>query len=360
MLFNAGIKLTFVKKMEGIAMNKTKLKILPLAVFSFLSAILAAANVFAATYGVFTKVAVNVPGSFSSVVNKVESALNSANWNVVGTTDLSLPKGDIHKSTVIVATNGVYDKYMVDNGNNPVSAFGLPLRVAVYTTPTQGTVVSMVNLPALARTFSGNSYVNYAIKINNMLKHTIMDAVGGKHSNLQYGPMLSGRFPVGIGGGTFPTGSVVQISNYSGSTNSNLRGIAKLLKAGIINYGGKWHIVYEISKPSIGFIEFGVTRNSTESLAIRLASGIRTTPAYKNPAIDHSPAFPIEILVYRDGIYTNVALLDEMWRMKYYFADVGTGAFIKHMGMVAFLENVGVPGLIQSSLKLMILYGLAA
>lgn len=339
---------------------QVKLKILSFTIFGFLLTLLMAVNVFAATYGVFTQVAVNVQGRFSSVVHKVESALNDASWTVVGTTNLSLPKGDMHKSTVIVANNGVYDRYMVDNGNNPVSAFGLPLRVAVYTTPTQGIVVSMVNLPTLARTFSGNSYVGYAIKVNNMLKHAIRESVGGSPSNLQYGPMMSGRFPVGIAGGTFPAGSVVQIANYSGSTNSNLSGIANLVKAGIKYNTGKWRIIYEISKPSIGFVEFGVTRNSTEKLTIRLDSGISATPAYKNPAIDHSPAFPIEILVYRDGIYTNVALLDEMWRMKYYFYDVGMGAFIKHMGMVAFLENVGVPGLIQNSLKWMILYGLAA
>lgn len=324
-------------------------KLLLILVLGFLSVFIGSVNVFAATYGVFTQVAVNVPGNLSSVVNKVKSALNSANWNVVGTTNISLPKGDTHKAIVIVATNSVYDKYMVDNGSYPASAFGLPLRVAVYTTPTQGIVVSMLNLPALARTFSGNSYVGYAIEVNNMLKHTIRDAVGGSSSGLQYGPMRSGRFPGGIGGGSFP-GSIDQISNYSGSSNSNLRGVAQLIKAGIGRNNGRWRLVYEISKPSIGFIEFGVARNSTERHSIGIDSGARATSSYKNPGIDHSPSFPIEILVYRDGNYTDVSILGEMWRMKYYFADAGMLAFMTHMGM---------PGSIQGSLKEMILYGLA-
>ncbi|MCL4542666.1 MAG: hypothetical protein M1458_02820 [Deltaproteobacteria bacterium] len=324
-------------------------KLLLIMVLGFLSVFGGSVNAFAATYGVFTQLAVNVPGSPSSIVNKVKSALNSVHWNVVGTTAMSLPKGDTHKAIVIVATNSVYNKYMVDNGSNPAAAFGLPLRVAVYTTPTQGTVVSMLNLPALARTFSGDSYVKYAIEVNNMLKNTIRGAVGGSVSNQQYGPMRSGRFPGGIGGGSFP-GSISQISNYSGSTNSNLRGVAKLVETGISHNSGRWRLVYEISQPSIGFIEFGVTRNSTERHAVAIDSGVRATSAYRNPGIDHAPSFPIEILVYRDGKYTDVSMLGEMWRMKYYFSDAGILAFMTHMGM---------PGSIQGSLKQMVLYGLA-
>ena len=326
-------------------------KLLLTLALGFLFVLIGSVNVFAATstYGVFTQVAVNVPGDIPSVVHNIKSALNHADWKVVGTTNISLPKSDTRKAIVIAATNNVYNKYVVDNGSNPAAAFGLPLRVEVYTTPAQGIVVSMVNLPALARTFSGNPYVDYAIKVNNMLKHAIRGAVGGTPSNLQYGPMRSGRFPGGIGGGSFP-GSIDQISNYSGSTNSNLRGVAKLVETGISHNTGGWRLVYEISKPSIGFIEFGVTRNSTERHSIEIDSGARATSTYKTPGIDHGASFPIEILVYRDGNYTDVSILGEMWRMKYYFADAGMLAFMTHMGM---------PGSIQGSLKQMILYGLA-
>ena len=330
-------------------MNRVKLKLLLLPVFVFLSALLISKNVFAANYGVYTKVAVNVPGSISSVAQKVESALNSHKWTVIGKFNTALPAGDSYASTVIVATNGVYDKYMADNGNYPLGAFGLPLRVAVYSTPNQGVVVSMLNLPALARTFSGNSYVNYAVEVNNYLKTAIRDAVGGTPSDAQYGPIRSGRFPGGIGGGSFP-GSVDQITNYSGSSNSNLLGVADLLLKGIEHNNGGWRLVYKIEKPSIGFIELGVTRNSTEKHSIEIDSGSRATSSDKFPGIDHSPAYPVEILIYRDGNYTDISILGEMWRMKYYFADAGMMAFMSHMGM---------PGSIQGSLKQMILYGLA-
>ncbi len=326
-----------------------KLKLLFSLVFAFLSVFLIANSVFAADYGVFTNVAVNVPGSISSVTQKVESALNAHNWKVIGRFNTSLPSGDSYHSTVIVATDSVYDKYMVDNGNYPLGAFGLPLRVAVYTTPNQGIVVSMVNLPALARTFSGNSYVAYAVEVNNYLKSIIREAIGGTPSNTQYGPMRTGRFPGGIGGGSFP-GSVDQISNYSGSTDSNLLGVADLVLKGIGRNNGGWHLVYKIEKPSIGFIEIGVTRNSTERHSIEIDSGARATSSDKFPGIDHSSSYPVEILIYRAGNYTDVSILGEMWRMKYYFADAGMMAFMTHMGM---------PSSIQGSLKQMILYGLA-
>ena len=303
----------------------------------------------ATTYGVFTNVAVNVGGSYSSVVGKVKNALNNIGWNVVSVKRISLPKGDSHISTVVVANNKSYDAYMTDNGKNPVAAFGLPLRVSVYTTPTQGTVVSMVNLPAIARTFSGNSYISYAAKINNKIKSAISAAVGGTASNTQYGPMRAGRFPGGVGGGSFP-GSVVVVQNYSGSTNANLEGVAALVKKGIQINKSRWHYAYEINDPSSGFIELGLTRNSTERHSITIDSGVRATKTYKNPGIDHSSAFPVEILVYRDGNYTNIGILGEMWRMKYYFSDAGMWAFMQHMGM---------PGSIQGSLKKLILYGTA-
>ena len=115
-------------------------------------------------------------------------------------------------------------------------------------------------------------------------------------------------------------------------------------------FDGGWHLVYKIEKPSIGFIEIGVTRNSTERHSIEIDSGARATSSYKFPGIDHSPAYPVEILIYRSGNYTDVSILGEMWRMKYYFADAGMLAFMTHMGM---------PSSIQGSLKQMILYGLA-
>ena len=261
---------------------KLKLKPLLLLVSVFLSVFLIAENAFAADYGVFTKVAVNVPGSISSVAQKVESALNSHKWTVIGKFNTALPAGDSYNSTVIVATSGVYDKYMADNGNYPLGAFGLPLRVAVYTTPNQGVVVSMVNLPALARTFSGNSYVKYAAEVNSYLKSAIREAVGGTPSNSQYGPMRTGRFPGGIGGGSFP-GSVDQISNYSGSADSNLLGVANLVLQGVKHNTGGWHLVYNIERPSIGFIEIGVTRSSTERHSIEIDSGARATSTDKFP-----------------------------------------------------------------------------
>jgi len=329
-------------------MRKLLPKLILTFVFGLIFIVSGSQKTYAASYGVFTQIAVNVPGSYSSVVSKVKGALNNAGWKTAGISGISLPKGDMHKSTVIVATNGVYNKYMVDNGNAPIGAFGLPLRVAVWTTPNQGTVVGMVNLPMLAKTFSGNSYVPYALKMNNKLKSVIRKAVGGTPSNTQGGAMRSGRFPGGIGGGSFP-GSVDVVANYSGSTNANLEGVAYLVKKGIKMNTGRWHFVYEINDPSIGFIEIGVSRGSTESHSISIDSGARATSTYKNPGIDHSTAFPIEIVVYRNGNNTNVGILGEMWRMKYYFSDAGMWAFMTHMGM---------PGSVQGSLSKMILKGI--
>ncbi len=328
-----------------VSLRKTVLTLsLSLAVIVCFSA-----NAFSAKYGVYTNVSVNVPGSVHSIANKVESALNANGWDVIGSFNVAVPAGDMQKGIVIVATNHVYNRYMVANGVNPVAAFGIPLRVEVFTTPNQGTVVSMVNLPAISRTFSGNSYVNYAVEVGGSIKGIIRNAVGGTASDENYGPIRSGRFPGGIGGGSFP-GSVDSVQNYSGSSDSNLAGVAKLVMQGIKHNTGHWHLAYKINDPQDGFIEFGIYKNNVTRESISIDSGARATASYKYPGIDHASAYPIEILVYRNGQYTDVSVLGEMWRMKYYFADAGMWAFMTHMGM---------PGAIEGSIKKMILYGLA-
>lgn len=299
---------------------------------------------------VYTRIAVNVPGPFKSVVGEVSKSLGLNGWKVAGSFEASLPSGDNNRGVVIIADNQAYDAKMTSGGKYPLGAFGLPLRVAVYTTPNNGTVVSMVNLPVLARTFSGDSFAGYAAKVSAKLRKIIIKAVGGTPSNAGYGPKRKGRFPSGLGGGSFP-GSVVLLQDYTGSTDSNLRGVANLVRYGIEHGHTRWFHVYEIDRPQLGFIEFGVGAHIVTRDTIKIVSHSKATSGYKYPGIDHIPAYPIEILVYRNGKYTNVSILNEMWRMKYYLADAG---------ILAFVEFFALPGDVQSSLKSMIMIGLGS
>ena len=57
------------------------------------------------------------------------------------------------------------------------------------------------------------------------------------------------------------------------------------------------------------------------------------------PGIDHVSAFPIEVIVYRDGGQVKVATLDGMYRMKVYFEDAGMWAFMKNMRMPGQIQG---------------------
>jgi len=59
------------------------------------------------------------------------------------------------------------------------------------------------------------------------------------------------------------------------------------------------------------------------------------------PRLARAAAYPIEVVVAREGQTVRVRLVDVMYRMKLYFEDAGK----------AFMTNMGMPGAIQDELK---------
>ena len=53
----------------------------------------------------------------------------------------------------------------------------------------------------------------------------------------------------------------------------------------------------------------------------------------KCPGLAHAGAYPIEVVVRRDGNSVKIQCVDAMYRMKMYFEDAGKWAFMKNMGM---------------------------
>jgi hypothetical protein len=144
----------------------------------------------------------------------------------------------------------------------------------------------------------------------------------------------SGAIP-GMGGGTFPE-KVIPVA----ASTAPLAGMADALKKGMSGKDG-WHVVYS-SQPSADVVIVGVTNLKAEGRAFGIAGEKRASKANGCPGIDHAPAFPIELLLYKRGGSNSVQLLKEMWRMKLYFQDAGNWAFMKNMAM---------PGDIQSEIE---------
>jgi len=85
----------------------------------------------------------------------------------------------------------------------------------------------------------------------------------------------------------------------------------------------------------------GVTGEAMESRAFQIvgsgSDGSRDGLAC--PGIDHASAFPLELVIARDGDRVRVRLIDAMFRMKMYFEDAGKVKFAANMRMPGSIEN---------------------
>ncbi len=104
----------------------------------------------------------------------------------------------------------------------------------------------------------------------------------------------------------------------------------------------KWRIVGEVKSPDSKAVLFGITRPRTEGLSFDIAGSSREDEHNKCPGLDHSAAYPIEVLVIKENGGISVYTPREMFRMDMFFWDAGMGAFMNHMSMPGILdESIG-------------------
>ena len=112
--------------------------------------------------------------------------------------------------------------------------------------------------------------------------------------------------------------------------------------------GGKdscegWKIITKIEINSAFY--FGITNDYTENRTTKINSDFRSDGKVDEapfPGIDHTPAHPMEIIVYNDGRKVNAIQYGQMWRMQLYYWDSGYAAFAKY---------TMVPGIISGSIN---------
>jgi hypothetical protein len=118
--------------------------------------------------------------------------------------------------------------------------------------------------------------------------------------------------------------------------------------------GEKWglHLAYEVALPDYETVVFGTTGTplDTKSFYIVGAGSSESREDFKFPGLAHAAAYPIEVVVTKQGNEVKVRLMHIMYRMKMYFEDAGKWVFMKNMGM---------PGSIQDEIKAQLQSGLA-
>lgn len=141
-----------------------------------------------------------------------------------------------------------------------------------------------------------------------------------------------------MGGGDF-LDKIVVIHESRDATDQTLRKTADNVKKGILSNKKGYRLIYTLDLAEQGVVIYGVTRSTMEGRAFKIAGERRSSNSYRFPGIDHAAAFPIEVIVYKDGGKVKAVTLDEMYRMKLYFEDAGKWAFMKNMRMPGEIED---------------------
>ena len=132
---------------------------------------------FASEYGVYVKVIERAKGSFDEVSSKVEAALKSAGWEVLGAYNTGVPEGCKFRSRVIVFSSPAYAKSIMSTGVK--AAFALPLRAGIYEDES-GINVAVVNPASINRTIIHETKLNdLSLSSINSVVDAIAKAVPG-------------------------------------------------------------------------------------------------------------------------------------------------------------------------------------
>jgi uncharacterized protein (DUF302 family) len=285
----------------------------------------------AGDFGVYVKVVEKVEGTFDDSVKAAADALEGRGWRVLASYESGVKKGCGFRAHNIVVHSAEYAGKVMSHG--PLSAFALPLRVGVYEDE-KGINIAFLNPASINRTVLGDGVGEEMSRAAmKELSDIISSAVKGSVVNEQIGEMRSGGKVGGMGGGDFLK-KVEEI--YSGEDFGET---ARKVKDGILSNEKGWKLIYALPLEGLDAVIYGLTEAETEAKAFDIAGEKRSSKDYRCPGIDHAPAFPIEVVLYKDGGAVKVVILDEMYRMKVYFQDAGNWAFMKNMGMPGRIEK---------------------
>ncbi|UCH81730.1 MAG: hypothetical protein JSW20_03685 [Nitrospiraceae bacterium] len=287
-------------------------------------------------YGVYIKVVEKVQGSFDEVSSVVEEGLKKSGWKILGSHDTGVPEKCGFRSRAIYFSSEEYAVSILKNGVNAV--FALPLRAGIYEDE-KGINITIVNPPSIKRTIIDETGMDeYSLAIAKAIVETIAGSVNGDVVNEQAGQIRKRGKIGGMGGGDF-LNKIDEIRSFPNSSESTLRQIAEKVKGAILRNDMEWKLMYSYDLTDRGAVIYGVTKTGTEGKAFSIAGEKRVSDSNNCPGIDHVAAFPIEVVVYKEGERVRVVLMDEMYRMKLYFEDAGMWAFMKNMKMPGRIEK---------------------
>ncbi|MDZ7267519.1 MAG: hypothetical protein ONB48_19630 [candidate division KSB1 bacterium] len=306
-------------------------------------------------YGVYQYVVQSAPGTFADISAALENAARAAGWRLLAKVDAGVPENCPYKVRVFVLYDSAYG-WQIMQANRQTGPFAVVDRVNLFEDE-NGIHIAVVNPHSINRTVLMDDQKYEAMTATHLqvLRNMIGGAVQGKASDKQYGQMRAegyiGKTMGVMAGGRFD-GKLVEQAKVPGG---NWKEVAAKVRQGLSQKGKLWgmHLIYELELPEYETVVFGTTGTPMDgkSFSIVGAGADETRDKLQCPGLAHAAAYPIEIVVAKEGDVVKVRLVEVMFRMKMYFEDAGKWAFMK---------NVRMPGSIQDELAAQIKMGLNA
>jgi hypothetical protein len=228
-----------------------------------------------------------------------------------------------------------------------VAAHALPLRLSVFQDE-RGIQIGAVNPLSLNRTIiSETEFADQSQAIVAQLRSAVASVFPNNATEGQYGQMrdrgLISRTMGLIAGGPFD-GKIETLfeDDLDGETLSQF---ASRLAAGFGDVGGHWRwdmrVAYTLDLAEHGVVVMGVTSESMEARSFHIVGdgGDRERRDFACAGIDHSPAYPIELVITTEGDRVMIRAVDAMFRMKMFFEDAGNMKFAANMRMPGTIED---------------------
>ena len=287
----------------------------------------------------YVVIADSLPMTVPAASAAIAGALGKQGWTMLADhavgTDQALCTYAAH---VIVAQHPARTTALLALGAQ--AAFAVPVRLAVFEDE-RGVHVSMVNPLSVERTIAAESGLEASGRaLVEEMTGVAVAATHGRRANRPYGQSrdrgLIGKTMGVMAGGAF-TKQVGTITTATGGTPAEVRRVADDIWRRLqLPARGKWqlHGIYRLELGD-GMVVLGVSGAAMETKAFSIvgAGDDDSRSKFKCPGIAYAAAFPVELVIRRDGGLVRVEAIDAMFRMKMYFEDAGQMKFARNMMM---------------------------
>lgn len=298
---------------------------------------------------VYVVVADSVPMTVPAAATALSSALARQGWTVLANHAVGTDAARCgFAAQVVVAQQPARAATLLASG--PQAAFAVPVRLGVFADE-RGVHVSVVNPLSVERTMVAESGLEASGRaLVEEVTGIAVAATQGRRVTRPFGQSRSrgliGKTMGVMAGGAF-TKQVGTITTAPGTAAADVRRVADDIWRRLQQpASGKWQLrgVYRLDLTEQGIVVLGVSGAAMEAKAFSIvgAGNDDSRSKFSCPGIAYAAAFPLEVVIRRDGGQVRVEAIDAMFRMKMYFEDAG---------QMKFARNMMMPGSIADELK---------